>query len=91
MLNLDFTFTSLQVWAGPLSGNRLVVALWNRCSEVATITASWEALGLESGVHVSVRDLWQVSWPSCMKLLKSVFLYDLIGSVSHARASIYLF
>ncbi|TKY73933.1 Alpha-galactosidase 3 [Spatholobus suberectus] len=48
-----------QVWAGPLSGNRLVVALWNRCSQVATITASWEALGLESSVHVSVRDLWQ--------------------------------
>ncbi|KAG5045894.1 hypothetical protein JHK82_015276 [Glycine max] len=48
-----------QVWAGPLSGNRLAVALWNRCSKVATITASWEALGLESGVHVSVRDLWQ--------------------------------
>ncbi|KAK7350818.1 hypothetical protein VNO77_09802 [Canavalia gladiata] len=48
-----------QVWAGPLSGNRLVVALWNRCSEVTNITASWEALGLESGVYVSVRDLWQ--------------------------------
>ncbi|RDY07029.1 Alpha-galactosidase 3 [Mucuna pruriens] len=48
-----------QVWAGPLSGNRLVVALWNRCSNVATITASWEAVGLESGIHVSVRDLWQ--------------------------------
>ncbi|XP_027361750.1 alpha-galactosidase 3 isoform X2 [Abrus precatorius] len=48
-----------QVWAGPLSGNRLVVALWNRCTKVATVTASWEALGLESGVHVSVRDLWQ--------------------------------
>jgi len=61
MLNLDFTFTSVQVWAGPLSGNRLAVALWNRCSKVATITASWQALGLESGVHVSVRDLWQVS------------------------------
>ena len=27
VLNLDFTFQSLQVWAGPLSGNRLVVAL----------------------------------------------------------------
>ncbi|KAI4306946.1 hypothetical protein L6164_030183 [Bauhinia variegata] len=49
----------LQVWAGPLSGNRLVVALWNRCSEVATITATWEALGLESGIQVSIRDLWQ--------------------------------
>jgi alpha-galactosidase len=50
----------LQVWAGPLSGNRLAVALWNRCSKATNITASWEALGLESGIHVSVRDLWQV-------------------------------
>ena len=61
MLNLDLTFSSLQVWAGPLSGHRLVVALWNRCSKATTITASWDALGLESGIHVSVRDLWQVS------------------------------
>ncbi|XP_038719895.1 alpha-galactosidase 3-like isoform X2 [Tripterygium wilfordii] len=48
-----------QVWAGPLYGHRLVVALWNRCSKSATITAAWDVLGLESGTHVSVRDLWQ--------------------------------
>ncbi|KAK5794682.1 hypothetical protein PVK06_035921 [Gossypium arboreum] len=50
----------LQVWAGPLSGNRLVVAFWNRCSKAATITARWDVLGLESSTHVSIRDLWQV-------------------------------
>lgn len=50
----------LQVWAGPLSGHRIVVALWNRCSKAATITAGWDALGLESSTSVSVRDLWQV-------------------------------
>ncbi|KAJ4720215.1 Alpha-galactosidase [Melia azedarach] len=49
----------LQVWAGPLSGQRLVVALWNRCSKAATITAPWGVLGLESSTSVSVRDLWQ--------------------------------
>ncbi|KAK8651467.1 hypothetical protein V6N13_141068 [Hibiscus sabdariffa] len=49
----------LQVWAGPLSGNRLVVALWNRCSKAATITAKWEDLGLESSTGVAIRDLWQ--------------------------------
>ncbi|KAK7282428.1 hypothetical protein RIF29_11182 [Crotalaria pallida] len=48
-----------EVWAGPLSGHRLVVAFWNRCSKVATITASWTAIGLESGIQVSIRDLWQ--------------------------------
>ncbi|KAM7491856.1 hypothetical protein LguiA_034777 [Lonicera macranthoides] len=49
----------LQVWAGPLSGNRVVVALWNRCSKAAAIKAAWGALGLESSVRVSVRDLWK--------------------------------
>ncbi|GAV62490.1 Melibiase domain-containing protein [Cephalotus follicularis] len=49
----------LQVWAGPLSVRRLVVALWNRCSKAATITATWDSLGLESSTSVSVRDLWQ--------------------------------
>lgn len=48
-----------QVWAGPLSGNRLVVALWNRCSSATTITAEWNVLGLQSSIEVSVRDLWQ--------------------------------
>ncbi|XP_031381001.1 alpha-galactosidase 3-like [Punica granatum] len=49
----------LQVWAGPLSGHRLAVVLWNRCSKAATITAQWGALGLESSTSVSIRDLWQ--------------------------------
>ncbi|KAA8533984.1 hypothetical protein F0562_031501 [Nyssa sinensis] len=49
----------LQVWAGPLSGHRLVVACWNRCSKAATITAGWDALGLESCTRVSIRDLWK--------------------------------
>ncbi|CAI9767576.1 unnamed protein product [Fraxinus pennsylvanica] len=48
-----------QVWAGPLSGNRLTVALWNRCSKPSTITAKWDALGLDSSTSVSVRDLWK--------------------------------
>ncbi|KAJ8771102.1 hypothetical protein K2173_023427 [Erythroxylum novogranatense] len=49
----------LQVWAGPLSNYRLTVALWNRCSKAANITATWDALGLDSNTAVSVRDLWQ--------------------------------
>ncbi|XP_010252089.1 PREDICTED: alpha-galactosidase 3 isoform X1 [Nelumbo nucifera] len=48
-----------QVWAGPLSGNRLVVAFWNRCSKAVTITAKWEALGLDPTISVSVRDIWK--------------------------------
>ncbi|XP_072982698.1 alpha-galactosidase 3-like [Typha latifolia] len=48
-----------QVWAGPLSKNRLVVALWNRCSEVVTITAKLETLGLDATATFSVRNLWK--------------------------------
>ncbi|KAL0317016.1 UNVERIFIED_CONTAM: Alpha-galactosidase 3 [Sesamum angustifolium] len=48
-----------QVWAGPLTGQRYVVALWNRCSKPATITAEWAAIGIESSASYSVRDLWK--------------------------------
>ncbi|KAL5709882.1 alpha-galactosidase [Ranunculus cassubicifolius] len=48
-----------QVWAGPLSGNRTVVGLWNRCPEAVTITAKWQVLGLDPSISVSVRDLWE--------------------------------
>ncbi|XP_022146795.1 alpha-galactosidase 3-like isoform X2 [Momordica charantia] len=49
----------LEVWAGPLSGSRLAVVLWNRCSVASTITTDWNALGLKPDTSVSVRDLWQ--------------------------------
>ncbi|KAK9682682.1 hypothetical protein RND81_10G089000 [Saponaria officinalis] len=48
-----------QVWAGPLTGNRLAVVLWNRCPSAATISAGWDVLGIESSISVSVRDLWE--------------------------------
>ncbi|KAM0950543.1 putative alpha-galactosidase [Dioscorea sansibarensis] len=48
-----------QVWAGPLSNNRLVVALWNRCSKSVKVVAKWSDIGLNSSTKVSVRDLWK--------------------------------
>ncbi|GFQ04403.1 alpha-galactosidase [Phtheirospermum japonicum] len=53
-----------QVWAGPLSGQRLAIVLWNRCSKTATITAKWAALGLESSISVSIKDLWKREYVS---------------------------
>ncbi|XP_042013413.1 alpha-galactosidase 3-like [Salvia splendens] len=50
---------SYQVWAGPLSGQRLTVVLWNRGSKASSITVKWDVLGLESSISVSVRDLWK--------------------------------
>lgn len=49
----------LEVWAGPLSGNRVVAVLWNRGSSEALITANWQELGLTNTQVVMVRDLWQ--------------------------------
>ncbi|KAL8171439.1 hypothetical protein V2J09_023243 [Rumex salicifolius] len=48
-----------QIWAGPLSGNRLVVGLWNKCSSATTIVAKWDVIGLHPFITVSVRDLWK--------------------------------
>eukprot|EP01018_Ginkgo_biloba_P015238 Gb_00552 [translate_table: standard] len=48
-----------QVWAGPLSKGRLVLAFWNRCSEPTSITANWDSIGLDPTIGVSVRDLWK--------------------------------
>nr|AFK38956.1 unknown [Lotus japonicus] len=56
--------SDLEVWAGPLSNNRLAVILWNRSSSKATVTASWSDIGLESGTSVDARDLWEHSTKS---------------------------
>lgn len=50
----------LEVWAGPLRRNRVAVALWNRGSSEATITAYWSEIGLNSTALVNARDLWAV-------------------------------
>ncbi|XP_074582153.1 alpha-galactosidase-like [Curcuma longa] len=49
---------SLQVWAGPLSGGRVAVVLWNRGDSQAMMTANWSNLGLSSSIRTNVRDLW---------------------------------
>ncbi|KAF7813391.1 alpha-galactosidase 2 [Senna tora] len=48
----------LEVWAGPLSGNKVAVILWNRSSSKATISASWSDIGLKPQAIVDARDLW---------------------------------
>ncbi|KAK2456303.1 alpha-galactosidase [Trifolium repens] len=54
----------LEVWAGPLSKNKLAVILWNRSSSNATVTASWSDIGLEPKTIVDARDLWEHSTQS---------------------------
>ncbi|XP_073148687.1 alpha-galactosidase 3 isoform X2 [Henckelia pumila] len=60
-----------QIWAGPLSDQRLAVVLWNRCSKSATITAKWNKLGLQSSISVSIKDLWKHEYVSQNKALFS--------------------
>lgn len=52
----------LQVWAGPLSNNKVAVILWNRSSSKAKVTASWSDIGLKPGTSVEARDLWAVRY-----------------------------
>ncbi|XP_014511173.1 alpha-galactosidase [Vigna radiata var. radiata] len=54
----------LEVWAGPLSDNKLAVILWNRSSSKAKVTASWSDIGLNPGTVVDARDLWKHSTQS---------------------------
>lgn len=48
----------LEVWAGPLSHNRVALVLWNRSPSQANITAYWPDIGLKPQAVVKARDLW---------------------------------
>ena len=50
---------NLEVWAGALSGHRLAVALFNRGSDAAAMTATWAQLDLPAGTEMAVRDVWR--------------------------------
>ncbi|XP_038892678.1 alpha-galactosidase-like isoform X1 [Benincasa hispida] len=56
-----YKYGDLEVWAGPLSGKRVAVVLWNRGLWRANITASWSDIGLSTSTTVTARDLWEHS------------------------------
>ncbi|CAI5531198.1 unnamed protein product [Closterium sp. Naga37s-1] len=49
----------MEVWSGPLSEGRLVVALVNRSPISLKITARWKAMGLNPVQRMYARDLWK--------------------------------
>ncbi|XP_044465610.1 alpha-galactosidase-like [Mangifera indica] len=51
----------LEVWAGPLSGHKIALVLWNRGASTENITANWADIGLNSSTLVDARDLWEHS------------------------------
>ncbi|KAI0520399.1 hypothetical protein KFK09_007871 [Dendrobium nobile] len=55
---------NLEVWAGPLSGGKVAVVLWNRGSSQASITVDFADIGLNSSSVVGARDLWKHSTTS---------------------------
>ncbi|KAG6476934.1 hypothetical protein ZIOFF_066184 [Zingiber officinale] len=71
-----------QVWAGPLSESRVVVALWNRCSEVVTITVSWEILGLDIAASFSLRDIWKLIYLILVFLQHDTLQAEVTGNFS---------
>ena len=50
----------LQVWAGPLTGYRIALLLFNRGSGPALVTAHWDDIGIPPNSVVEARDLWEV-------------------------------
>jgi len=48
-----------EVWSGPISNDNIAVVLFNRGLFTKNITVNWEDIGLESGVSVLIRDLWE--------------------------------
>lgn len=57
----------LEVWAGPLQHNKVVVILWNRSGSTSQITAYWSDIGLNSTTVVNARDLWAHSTQKSIK------------------------
>ncbi|KAL6897322.1 hypothetical protein ACP4OV_007018 [Aristida adscensionis] len=47
-----------EVWAGPLTGGRVALVLWNRGSTEAYITANWSSIGFSTSMAVDAHDLW---------------------------------
>ena len=50
---------SLEVWAGPLVNDNIVVVLLNRSTQPSNITAYWSDIGIVyNNTNMNVRDLW---------------------------------
>ena len=56
--NLGSPVGDAEVWGGPLSNGDYALALANRGSEDANVTAAWDLLEVDSAASFVVRDLW---------------------------------
>ena len=57
--DLDREDNLVEVWAGPLSNDNIVVVLLNRSTQPSNITAYWSDIGIVyNNTNMNVRDLW---------------------------------
>ena len=49
----------IEVWAGPLTGGRWALALFNRGAAAAPITAQFTAFNQSAAAAFAVHDIWQ--------------------------------
>jgi len=49
---------TLEVWAGPLTGGRWALSLFNRAGAPADIAATWPMFNVSAGASFAVRDVW---------------------------------
>ncbi|OVA10746.1 Glycoside hydrolase [Macleaya cordata] len=48
-----------EIWAGPLSGNRVVILFVNQSPWATNMTAHWDDIGIPLNTVVQARDLWK--------------------------------
>lgn len=47
-----------EVWAGPLTGGRWAISLFNRQANASSITAAWSMFNVSASTNFNVRDVW---------------------------------
>ncbi|XP_065868757.1 alpha-galactosidase 1-like [Euphorbia lathyris] len=74
----------LEIWAGPVTGYRVVVLLLNKGSKRDSITAEWDDIGIPRNSVVQARDLWE------HKTLRTKFVGNLTATVKSHACKMYI-
>ncbi|KAK4579423.1 hypothetical protein RGQ29_029191 [Quercus rubra] len=64
-----------EIWAGPLSGSRVVLVLLNRATVPHSITGNWDDIGIPESSVIEARDVWE------HKTLETRFVGNLTANV----------
>nr|ARV78455.1 alpha-galactosidase [Vernicia fordii] len=74
----------LEVWAGPLTGYRVAVLLFNRGPSRSAISAYWDDIGIPANSLVQARDVWE------HKTLNREFVGNLTATVDSHACKMYI-